>query len=163
MKNIVKIHFWVIITLTIIGCNFQKTLQEYFVEKSDRVDFQMIKINPNEFLKNKKFIGKDSEINFIENIHILSYSYKDSLQFEKEKNEINSILSNEKYQNLLRLNKYGGKFKIDYEGTDDNIKEVVIYGVQPKQKIFLVRIPTNNLAVSQLSEFVQKMDNLPIF
>lgn len=163
MKNILKILFFVIVSWVITGCNSAKTLQEYFVEKSDSADFQMIKINPNDFIKNKEFIGKNTEINFVENVHILSYSYKDSLPFEKEKNEINRILSNEKYQNLLRLNKYGGKFKIDYEGTDDNIKEVVIYGVQPKQKIFLVRISTNNLTVSQLSELVQKMDNLPIF
>lgn len=146
MRFLILLGFLVVIT----ACQ-QKSVQQYIVKNSENPDFISMNINPKDFLKNHP-LEKEHILNIIERVNLLLFNKNDSVQFKKEYGEIAAILKDEKYQDLIRTSNRDIKFQVDYVGTEENIKEVIILIRQRKEKMALLRILSNGLNVTQLSK-----------
>lgn len=161
MKNILKIAFCCMLTVGFQSCKNSKSLQKYIVEKSENPDFFSMNISPKELLKSS-IKQNENPLEGIENINVLVLKNSDFQKTNSEYHEIKTILDDEKYQDLVRTNSKGNKFQIDYIGSDDNIKEVVILIRQGQERLALLRVLTNGLTINQLLQLPEmlKDDNI---
>ncbi|MDO5608657.1 MAG: DUF4252 domain-containing protein [Capnocytophaga sp.] len=149
-----------VITISLVSCQKQVTLQQYFVEKSNQPDFTTMNFNPNDYLKGLAFDDEKSKaLKTIKSVNVLSFKKQDEVQFQKETEQIKEILSNEKYQELLKLNDKGSQTVVTYLGDDSNINEVILYSKGSSQQ-YLVRVLTDGLTVTQLGELVGSFSSL---
>lgn len=145
MRFLILLGFLVVIT----ACQ-QKSVQQYIVKNSENPDFISMNISPKDFLKNQP-LEKEHILNIIEKVNLLLFNKNDSIQLKKEYGEVTAILKDEKYQDLIRTSNRNIKFQVDYVGTEENIKEVIILIRHKEEKMALLRILSNGLNVTQLS------------
>ncbi|CEN35329.1 DUF4252 domain-containing protein [Capnocytophaga cynodegmi] len=136
--------------LTFASCQ-QESIQQYIVKNSENPNFVSMNIAPKDFLGNVP-TEKENIFNIINRVNFLIFNKNDSLELKKEYKKVTSILKDEKYQDLIRTTNKGTKFQIDYVGTEENIKEVIVLIVEKKEKMALMRILANGLDVTQLSK-----------
>ncbi|MFK8269815.1 DUF4252 domain-containing protein [Capnocytophaga stomatis] len=129
----------------------QKSIQQYIVKNSENPNFISMNVAPKDFLENNS-LEKENIFNIIERVNLLLFNKNDSLQLKQEYDEVATILKDEKYQDLIRTTNKGIKFQVDYVGTDEDIKEVIILILQKGEKMALLRILSNDLDVTQLSK-----------
>lgn len=151
MKKLIKIIVLLVIYVINVSCQ-QQSLQKYIVEKSDNSEFKSFTFSPKDFQEKGQIVEKFDLLDVVKNVNVLIYNKTDSLKFEVEKQEIQSILSDRKYQNLFRFNQGNAKFQIDYVGSDSDIEEIVVFGIEKQRKLFLLRVLTDKLTTEQLTD-----------
>jgi hypothetical protein len=80
------------------------------------------------------------------------------MEFRKEKENINSILKNGKFTELMKMNTSYGKASVRYLGDDDAIDEVIIYGDSDDKGFMLVRVLGKNMNPAKLVQFMKAVE-----
>jgi len=118
--------------VTLFSCS-NKSLQKYLVAKQDDDKFMKMDIaasllqgNDNNFTQEEKDI-----LNTIKKVNIVAYPIIDDnlADFEKEKRELKSILDQEQYKELTRINSNDWNATLKYTGEEDAIDEVIVFAV----------------------------------
>ncbi|WGU69408.1 DUF4252 domain-containing protein [Capnocytophaga canimorsus] len=118
-----------------ISCQNQ-SLQRYMVEKSERPNFTNLTMNPNDFLS--AIATQQEKVSFltrVDKINVLSYERQDEITFEKELSEAKQMIKNQNLNELVRFNEKNISTQVLYMGTDENIREVILFFVQKRGKI----------------------------
>ena len=80
------------------------------------------------------------------------------MEFQKEKANINAILKNGKFTELMKMNTSFGKASVRYLGDDDAIDEVIIYGDSEDKGFMLVRVLGKNMNPAKLVQFMKAIE-----
>ena len=80
------------------------------------------------------------------------------MEFQKEKANVNSILKNGKFTELMKMNTSYGKASVRYLGDDEAIDEVVIYGDSDDKGFMLVRVLGKNMNPAKLVQFMKAVE-----
>lgn len=130
--------------LTLGSCNSEPTLQKYFVENTENKDFIALDISPNILnLEKTKLSAEQTEaVNSFEKMNILAFKANDKnqAQFETERTKVNAILKNPKYEQLMKFGSGKDGASISYVGSEDNIKEFVIFLNRKETGFAVVRV-----------------------
>lgn len=141
-----------------VSCG-EKSLQKYLVEKQDDPGFLKMDVSPSLLQGKESKMSKESEeaLKSIKKINVIAYPVKEGNQedFILEKTEIESILSDNRYQELTRIKNQEWSLNISYTGTDTRIDEVIVYGVDHSRGFAVFRLLGNNLKPEQLSSIIQ--------
>ncbi|WP_172917269.1 DUF4252 domain-containing protein [Capnocytophaga canis] len=160
MKKIVYLLLFFLISISIISCN-SNSLQSYIVKNSENKDFKSITFSPKDFLKlGGSSVDEKNILNVIENVHILMYEKKNNGDFQKEYQEVKQLLKTDKYEELIQISNKEYKINVNYVGSDDNIKEVILLVSQNKEKFALMRMITQNLNIDELSKLSSDLTDI---
>ena len=95
---------------------------------------------------------------------MLGYTLTDdnAEEYKAELDKINTILKDEKYEDLMRGgNSKDGKFVVKYIGTDNSIDELIVFGSATDRGFAIVRILGDEMdpaKIMKLGEVINKME-----
>ncbi|MDR6764617.1 hypothetical protein J2Y38_004851 [Flavobacterium sp. 2755] len=135
--------------LTFVSCNSEPSLQKYFVENTDKKDFIALDVSSSILnLESTKLSAEQKEaINSFDKMNILAFKANDKnqVQFEAERNKVKAILKDPKYQELMKVGSGKDGASISYVGSDDNIKEFIVFANRKENGFAVVRVLGNNM------------------
>lgn len=135
--------------LTFVSCNSEPSLQKYFVENTDKKDFIALDISSTILnLDDTKLSAEQKEaINSFDKMNILAFKANDKnqVQFEAERNKVKAILKDSKYQELMKVGSGRDGASISYVGSDENIKEFIVFANRKENGFAVVRVLGNNM------------------
>lgn len=132
------------VLLTLVSCNSEPTLQKYFVENTENKDFIALDISPNILnLEKTKLSAEQTEaVNSFDKMNILAFKAtdKNQVQFEAERAKVKAILKDPKYEQLMKFGSGKDGASVSYVGSEDNIKEFVIFANRKETGFAVVRV-----------------------
>lgn len=135
--------------LTFVSCNSEPSLQKYFVENTDKKDFIALDVSPTILnLDSTKLSAEQKEaVNSFDKMNILAFKANDKnqAQFEAERNKVKAILKDPKYQELMKVGSGKDGASISYVGSDENIKEFIVFANRKENGFAVVRVLGNNM------------------
>jgi hypothetical protein len=135
--------------LTFTSCNSEPSLQKYFVENTENKDFIALDLSPSILnLEKTKLTAKQTEaLHSFDKMNILAFkaNNQNKAQFETERAKVTAILKDPKYQQLMKFGSGKEGASISYVGSDENIKEFVIFANRKENGFAVVRVLGENM------------------
>ncbi len=130
--------------LVLNSCQSEPSLQRYFVDKSESKDFIALDLSPSilNLDKSKLTITQKEALGSFDKMNILAFKLNDKnkAQFELERANVNSILKDEKYQQLMKFGSGQEGASISFIGDDEHIDEFVFFANKKENGFAVVRV-----------------------
>ncbi len=143
----------VLFCLLLASCDSAPTLQKYFVENTENKNFVALDVSPSILNVDKtKLSDEQSEaLQSFDKMNVLAFKINDKnkAQFEIERAKVNTILKDEKYQQLIKFSTGKQGVLLSCVGSEDQIDEFVLYANKKDMCFTFIRIlvkdmnPTN--------------------
>ncbi len=165
MKNIKAIFIYTLtLTVLVVSCNSEKSLQKYYVEKQSNDNFIAIDL-PSSLLSLNEGVSEESQktLKTLKKLNILAFKLTadNSKDFKRESKEIKEVLSNKKYNDLMRGKHENISFSIKYLGDEDRIDEIVLFASENSKGFIVARILGDGMQpakIMKLMNDIEKMD-----
>lgn len=143
----------VFLSLFLMSCNSEPTLQKYFVKNTENKNFVAMDVSPNilNIDETKLSVEQNAALHSFDKMNILAFKLneKNKGQFETERAKIDVILKDTKYQELMKFGSGKQSASISYVGSDEHIEEFVLFANRKETGFVVVRVlgkdmnPTN--------------------
>lgn len=148
--------------MTLISCS-DKSLQKYLVEKQD--DDKFVKMDIAASLlqgRNSNFTQEEKDIlSTIKKVNVVAYPIKenDTADFEKERNELKTILDQEQYKELTRIKSNNWNATLKYSGEEDAIDEVIVFASDDNRGFAVFRLLGENMRPDQMLKLMKSAES----
>ncbi|TDE41807.1 DUF4252 domain-containing protein [Flavobacterium rhamnosiphilum] len=142
-----------LLSLFLMSCNSEPTLQKYFVENTENKNFIALDVSPNilNVDKTKLSMAQSDALKSFDKMNVLAFKLNDKnkAEFEIERAKVNLILKDKKYQQLMKFGSGKEGASVSFVGTDEHIEEFVFFANKKENGFAVVRIlgkdmnPTN--------------------
>lgn len=161
MKTITKFTLLICVAM-ITACSSTQSLQEYYVDNSDNPNFLKLDI-PTSVLNLEEADLTDAQRDALESfqkLNILAFkkTNNNAAAYNTEKENVKTILKNDKFNELMKVSTGMGKASVQYIGDDDAIDEVVIYGSSDDKGFALVRVLGDDMNPAHLMELIKAIE-----
>ncbi|WP_338647867.1 DUF4252 domain-containing protein [Flavobacterium sp. KS-LB2] len=133
-----------LLSLFLVSCNSEPTLQKYFVENTENKNFIALDVSPNilNVDKTKLSIAQSDALESFDKMNVLAFKLNDKnkAQFEIERAKVNLILKDKKYQQLMKFGSGKEGASVSFVGTDEHIEEFVFFANKKETGFAVVRI-----------------------
>ena len=130
--------------MLLVGCNSEPSLQKYFVENSENKDFIAVDVSPSILNVDASKLTADQvkALQSFDKMNILAFKRNDKnqVQFEAERSKVNTILKDEKYQQLMKFGSGKDGDSVSFVGDDEHINEFVLYANKKENGFAVVRV-----------------------
>ena len=167
MKRTVKIIFFTaFLSAMLYSCKSEPSLQSYFVDNQETENFisqdlpiSMVEIDKSEFSE-----AQTEAFNSVRRLNFLGYKVNetDRVAYETELTKVISILSQEKYQDLMEFSDKGKKVLVKYIGDDDEADEVIVFGSASDMGFALVRILGDDMSPEKMVTLAEALNKANI-
>lgn len=167
MKRTIKYFVYSICTaILLISCGNGESLQAYYVDHQETKGFisqdfplSMIEVDKSGFTEKQK-----EAYTSVDKLNFIGYKVNDNNleTFNTELAKVKSILSNEKYNDLMEFSDRGNKISVKYLGTDDEADEVILFGSSPEMGFGIVRILGDDMSPDKIVTLIEAMQNADI-
>ena len=161
-KRVEKLGWAMLLIFTMSACSSTQSLQEYFVDNADNPNFLSVDLPVSLLNMDKADLTLDQReaLESLKKLNILAFKITaDNLaEFQNEKANINAILKNGKFTELMKMNTSYGKASVRYLGDDNAIDEVIIYGDSEAKGFMLVRVLGKNMNPAKLVQFIKAVE-----
>ncbi|GAA4322307.1 hypothetical protein GCM10023115_50320 [Pontixanthobacter gangjinensis] len=142
------------------SCNNEKSLQKYYVDNQEDTDFLALDIPVSMFANVESLEAEQKEtMESIKKINVLMLEKKeDPAKFEQEKQKLNEIFKNDKYQLLM---KYGGgnrKAALYFTGDDDAIDELIVFGYDDEKGLGVGRVLGEDMNPENIMKLMKSLE-----
>ncbi len=158
-----KFTLVLIIAFTVVSCNSKQSLQKFFVDNQNNDNFIVLDV-PSSTLLNLSSEMTEEDKKTVESFRKINVL---ALQNEKDKNKdlyatskstLKSIFKDDKkYIPLIQSNSKYGSFDVYYEGTDDAIDEVIVFGYAEDKGLLVARVIGDHMDIGKISKVVNKI------
>jgi hypothetical protein len=142
MKTIYKITIF--LSLLVVGCNSEPTLQKYFVENTENKNFIALDVSPSILNVDKAQLSAEQvgALESFDKMNVLAFKLNETnkAQFESERAKVNQILENKKYQQLMKYGSGSVGASVSYLGSDEHIDEFVLFANSKEAGFAVVRV-----------------------
>lgn len=151
----------ILAVVALTSCS-DKSLQKYLVEKQD--DDKFVKVDLAASLlegKNSNFSQEEKDIlKTIKKVNMVAYPIKDgdSIDYEKERNELRNILDNEKYKELTRIKSSDWNATLKYTGEEDAIDEIIVFASDNNRGFAVFRLLGENMRPDQMIKLMESAE-----
>ncbi|WP_445737088.1 DUF4252 domain-containing protein [Mariniflexile sp.] len=154
--NHIALTFFTVLIL--VSCKEKATLQRYFVDHQESKNFitqdipiSMLKIDASKFTKEQK-----EAYNSVNRLNFLGYKAGevDAETLKAEIAKVKTILSDDKYKDLMEFNDKGNKVVVKYIGTDEDAEEVIVFGSSKEMGFGIVRVLGNDMSPEKMATLV---------
>lgn len=151
----------VFLALSMVACNSGPTLQSYFVEKSEDPNFISLTL-PSSILNiavDSLKADQQEALATLKKLNVLIYrkSVNELAQLNVESDVVLKILSNSAYTELMKLNAEDYKGAVSYLGTEDAIKEIIVFAKSGSDGFALIRVIGDGMNPKYLKPFVEAL------
>jgi len=151
----------VFLALSMVACNSGPTLQSYFVEKSEDPNFISLTL-PSSILSiavDSLQADQQEALATLKKLNVLIYrkSVNEPAQLDVESDVVLKILSNSAYTELMKLNAEDYKGAVSYLGTEDAIKEIIVFAKSGSDGFALIRVIGDGMNPKYLKPFVEAL------
>lgn len=151
----------VFLALSMVACNSGPTLQSYFVEKSEDPNFISLTL-PSSILNiavDTLQPDQQEALATLKKLNVLIYrkSVNEPAQLDVESDVVLKILSNSAYTELMKLNAEDYKGAVSYLGTEDAIKEIIVFAKSGSDGFALIRVIGDGMNPKYLKPFVEAL------
>jgi hypothetical protein len=133
-----------LLSLFLVSCNSEPTLQKYFVENTENKNFIALDVSPNilNVDKTKLSIAQSDALKSFDKMNVLAFKLNDKnkAEFEIERAKVNLILKDKKYQQLMKFGSGKEGASVSFVGTDEHIEEFVFFANKKENGFAVVRI-----------------------
>ncbi|HET8753955.1 MAG TPA: DUF4252 domain-containing protein [Salinimicrobium sp.] len=143
-----------ILILTLVSCNNETSLQEYYVENQQDNKFIALDVPASLLTADKSDLDSEqiATLETIKKVNFIAFPNSDENKatFEKEKSELMEILENDKFQTLM---KYGGgtrRAEVYYLGEEDAIDEIIVFASDDDKGFGVARVLGDNMKPESL-------------
>lgn len=157
--------FSTLIFALLLSCDDKQSLQEYYVENSERTDFISLDIPASVVNLSEVELteAQRSAYESVKKLNILAFRITDDnkASYEAEKVKVKEILGDPKYRELMKFNTGKQRGVIKYMGSEDAIDEFIIFGSDNNRGFALVRVLGNNMRpenMIKLMDIIEKAD-----
>lgn len=163
MKAIKTIIGLFLAVLALQSCNTSPSLQQYYVDNAEDPNFISVDI-PASILKVSEVDltpEQKSAYESLRKFNVLAFrlNEENATEFEGEREMVQAILKNDKYEELMRINTGASRGVVKILSDGEEINEVILFGNDDKMGFALVRVLGENMRVEnimQLVEVIQK-------
>lgn len=145
MKAIV----YIILSLLLVSCSKEPSLQKFFVENAEKKDFIAMDLSSSILNLDKTQLSPEQEkaLTSFDKMNIIAFKAtpKNQVEYEAEKLKLSTILKGEEYQQLMKVGSGGAGASVSYIGTDDNIKEFIFYANKKENGFAVIRVTGENM------------------
>ncbi|MFT5646778.1 MAG: hypothetical protein ACI976_001462 [Aureispira sp.] len=155
MKAVFSISLF--LSLLLISCNAEPTLQKYFVENSENKNFIVLDLSSSILNLDEKrlSIEQNTALSSFDKINVLIFKLnsKNEDQLGTERAKIDVILEDSKYKKLIKYGSGKQSAFISYVGSDEHIEEFVLFANRKEKGFAVVRVlgkdmsPTNIMTI----------------
>lgn len=142
MKTIYNITIF--LSLLVVGCNSEPTLQKYFVENTENKNFIALDVSPSIVNVDKAQLSAEQigALESFDKMNVLAFKLNETnkAQFESERAKVNQILENKKYQQLMKYGSGSVGASVSYVGSDEHIDEFVLFANSKEAGFAVVRV-----------------------
>ncbi|MFK5878765.1 MAG: DUF4252 domain-containing protein [Flavobacteriaceae bacterium] len=162
MKQFIKYSLMLVtIAVITISCSSQPSLQKYYVDSREDINFIAFDI-PLSILKLKNEDVSDEvkeTLKTIKKVNILGFQLKDDnkTEYAAEKVKVKAILKNPKFQELIRVGSGGKSLSVKFLGEGDAIDEIIFYGSDNELGFALVRVLGDGMNPSKMMTLMQEI------
>lgn len=145
----------IIVAAVLTSCGYSgETLQGYYVVNQEAPNFISIDI-PVSFvnLENAELTEVQQEAyESIDKLNMLGYRKDDSNEeeYKAELAKVQTILKDEKYQDLFRGGSSDGKIVVKYIGDDTSIDELIVFGTMNNSGFGIIRVLGNKMEPAKI-------------
>lgn len=133
-----------LLSLFLVSCNSEPTLQKYFVENTENKNFIALDVSPNilNVDKTKLSIAQSDALKSFDKMNVLAFKLNDKnkAEFEIERAKVNLILKDKKYQQLMKFGSGKEGASVSFVGTDEHIEEFVFFANKKENGFAVVRV-----------------------
>ncbi|WP_324721223.1 DUF4252 domain-containing protein [Salinimicrobium sp. HB62] len=152
----------VLLSLGVVSCNNETTLQEFYVEHQNDNQYLAFDIPASLLTGNNASLSAEQKatLETIKKVNILGFPLKEENKdiYEAEKERLASILKADKYKQLIR---YGGgtkKAELYYLGEDDAIDELIVFGSDDEKGFGIARLTGNDMNPESLIRLLRSFE-----
>lgn len=139
----------ILVSLFLLSCNSEPSLQKYFVENSEKKEFISFDISSSivNIDKTKLTAEQKTALESFDKMNILAYKLdkNNEAQYDAESQKVTQILKGKEYQELMKIGSGKDGASVSYVGSDDNINEFVLFAKRKENGFAVVRILGNNM------------------
>ncbi len=167
MQRAVKYFiFTFFIAAFLLSCGNEVSLQRYYVENQENKNFitqdfplSMIDIDKTQFTTEQI-----EAYNSVDKLNFLGYKVNEtnSESYSAELAKVTSILSQNKYNDLMEFSDKGNKIEVKYIGDDDEADEVIVFGNSKELGFGIVRILGDNMNPEKMVTLINAMQKANI-
>ena len=162
MKNIISIFaYTLILTVFLTSCNSGKSLQKYYVEKQSNDNFIAIDL-PASLINLNDNVSEESQetIKTLKKLNILAFKLNENNadEFASESKEIKEVLSNKRFNDLMRGKHENISFAIKYLGDEDEIDEIVLFASEGSKGFIVARILGDGMKPAQIMKLMKDVE-----
>lgn len=161
MKSIIYITTLAITALLLSACGNDASLQMYIVEKQNDYNFITLDIPSSLILTDGSELSEEQlkTVKSIKKVNMLALQLKEDNkpQYETEKERVAAILSQDKYQTLMKYGSNEMGATLMFTGDVEAIDELIIFASDEEKGFGLFRVIGDNMNPSQV---VKLMDNV---
>lgn len=133
-----------VVLLVLHSCQSEPSLQRYFVDKSESNDFIALDLSPSilNIDKSKLTPSQKEALGSFDKMNILAFKLNDKnkAQFEVERANVDLILKDEKYQQLMKFGTGKEGASVSFVGDDEHIDEFVFFANKKENGFAVVRV-----------------------
>lgn len=162
MKKSFKAIIMIVSLVALSSCSSTQSLQEYFVDSSEDPNYLSVDLPASILNLDKVELSGEQKkaISSLRKLNILAFKKTDTnvADYKTEKQKVSSILKNDKYTTLMKLNSQYGKGEVKYLGSEDAIDEVIIYGNSEEKGFAVVRVLGKDMNPAYLINLLQAIE-----
>lgn len=146
--------------LGVLSCNNEPSIQEYYVENQEDSKFVAIDI-PTSLLANNEELNEEqlATLKTVKKVNVLAYPLEEGAEeYQVEKNQLQEILKNEKYQLLMKYGSGERKAEIYFTGDEDAIDEFILFGFDDSRGMGLARVLGEDMSPEKLIELLRSLE-----
>lgn len=161
MKN--SVIFLVLLSMGIVSCNNETTLQEFYVENQNNNQYLAFDLPASLLTGDNSRLNAEQKatLETIKKVNILGFPLKGENQenYEAEKEKLDEILKSDKYQQLMR---YGGgnrKAELYFRGEDDAIDEIIVFGSDDEKGFGVARVTGDKMDPEAIIKLLRSLQD----
>lgn len=162
----IAFYFAIMVSLLLLSCHSEPSLQKYFVENSEKKEFVSLDISPSILNIDKTELSAQQKIALesFEKMNILAYKFdkKNPAQYNTESQKVTQILKGEDYQELMKIGSGKDGASISYVGSADNINEFILFAKRKENGFAVVRILGDNMDPNNIMNMISLLKSANI-
>ena len=132
------------VAMLLAGCSNEPSLQKYFVENSEKKGFISLDVSSTILNVDKAKLSAEQKtaLQSFDKMNILAFKMDKTNQaeYDLESDKLSSILTTEKYQELMKIGSGKDAASLSFVGDEYNINEFILFAKKKENGFAVVRI-----------------------
>ncbi len=156
----------VLVSLFLMSCSNEPSLQKYFVEKSENKDFVLLDVSPGIINVDKAKLSSEQKTALASfdkmNILVFKSNEQNAAQYQSETLKVGAILKGKDYQELMKVSSGKDGASVSFVGEEDDIDEFVFFAKNQENGFAVVRILGNDMNPNNIMNMISVLQSANI-